>query len=313
MFTREVQHYNYNAKVAQWTETAFSRGLLGFVGDNAPAVPQALRTKTPRMAAMGLVKDSKPLMGETDLLGVKVGTTDQTDPDGLRLDEAKDLTGMFDRTVEYCITKILRDGKLSNTDLPGSEVVFSIDYSIPTDNLPTVTTAWSDTSADIIGDIAAAIIAITKSGGIRPTRAVINSTVMSYLIKNTGIQALLNASNAITQVAAEGALKKFFGLEWILDDEMYVDDSDAVTNFITDDDCLLIPAAAVMGQKNIIEVMHGHNAVYDGAGQKLGVVVGRTVYTYTTPNPASEVIVMVDRFLPVLKQPSCVGCIDITP
>src|SRR3990172_8405112 len=86
-FTKEVTHMNYASKIAVWDEVSFSRGLLGFVGDNAPAVPKALTTGTGRSAMMGLVKDSKPLMGDTDLLGVKPGTNDQTDPNELRLRE----------------------------------------------------------------------------------------------------------------------------------------------------------------------------------------------------------------------------------
>ena len=152
-FTAEVLHRNYRSKIAIFDTIEFSRKLAGFTSDGAPSKGKDLLVKKQRTGTMGLVKISKLLVGEEDMMARKPGTPDQIDPDGARLDEAADLAGIIDRTLEFSVVKILRTGSLSSVDLPDSDGVFDIDFGIPAANTPTVGTSWSDITSDIVGDV----------------------------------------------------------------------------------------------------------------------------------------------------------------
>lgn len=307
-FTGEVTHRNYRSKIAIFDTQEFSRRLAGFTSDGAPSKGKDLLTKKQRYCTMGLCKVSKRMVAEEDLVARKPGTASEIDPDAVRMDEAADLAGIVDRTLEFCIAKILRTGQLSSTDLPDSENTFSIDFGIPAANTPTVGTSWSNTAADIVGDVTDAVEAIENNSGVPIRRIVVNRTVMNHITANTAIQSLLEASFKQNQLAEEGRVTRFLGLDWEIYNETYVDDSGEVQKFLTDNDALLLPD---LNEKEIFEVQHGLNAVKDAAGQ-VTIVVGRTAYTYTSDDPVTETVVVLDRFLPCLKQPSAVGCIDVT-
>lgn len=122
---------------------------------------------------------------------------------------------------------------------------YDYDYGIPADHKATVTTSWSDATADIIGDIRTWQDQVESDTGVRPTRAVCDSTVWTYLRKNTDIQKILfpmtTGGAPISDSRIKDLLKEELELEVTRYTKVYTGDDGSATKFIPADTFVLMP------------------------------------------------------------------------
>lgn len=79
-----------------------------------------------------------------------------------------------------------------------------------------VSTAWSTTSADIIGDVTAACEAVRLRTGLAPNVLAFGAAVLPYMIRNTAIRASIQPTQLPTKDAILMALAALFGLEKVV-------------------------------------------------------------------------------------------------
>ncbi len=79
-----------------------------------------------------------------------------------------------------------------------------------------VSTAWSDPSADIIGDVQAGKEAVRRRTGMSPNVLVVGAAVVPYFLKNTAIRAAIQPTQLPTERAIMAAIAMLFGLEEVV-------------------------------------------------------------------------------------------------
>lgn len=121
---------------------------------------------------------------------------------------------------------------------------YHYDYSVPADQKVTVSTSWSDPAADIIGDINN-YVDLMKSKGVTVTRGVLNSSVAKYLKTNTALKnAIYVFGNGTVNVTTARAIDYIFsetGVQILVDDDVYVDESGNAVKYVPNDTFVMFP------------------------------------------------------------------------
>jgi len=122
---------------------------------------------------------------------------------------------------------------------------YTYDFEVPTDQKITVSTSWSDASADIIGDITDFVDAM-KAKGVTITKAICNNSVAKYIRQNTAIknQIYVLAGGNISNVGVSQALNFIYqetGVEFYVYDNVYVDETDTAVKYVPDDTVCFLP------------------------------------------------------------------------
>ena len=122
----------------------------------------------------------------------------------------------------------------------------SYDYGVPSGHKKTAAASWKTSSTDIIADIYAWQQTILEDTGVKPTRAICNSTVWNALRNNTNIRnTIFVYSNGVSTVS-DAALKSFLTeqleLSVYVNDKLYKNESGTNTKFVPDDTFVLFPA-----------------------------------------------------------------------
>ena len=138
---------------------------------------------------------------------------------------------------------LLTTGAISMTS-NGQSV--SYDYGVPSGHKKTAAASWKNSSTDIIADIYAWQQTILEDTGVKPTRAICNSTVWNALRNNTNIRnTIFVYSNGVSTVS-DAALKSFLAeqleLSVYVNDRLYKNESGTNTKFVPDDTFVLFPA-----------------------------------------------------------------------
>lgn len=118
------------------------------------------------------------------------------------------------------------------------------DYGMPATHKVNAITAWSNPSADIIGDIQNWQQLIEDDYGERPTRAVVSSVTFGYFLKNTNIRNAILGNNTGVPVSRErvvnyisNELKLSIGVY----SKKFVDEAGTKRAYIPDDEFILLP------------------------------------------------------------------------
>ena len=122
----------------------------------------------------------------------------------------------------------------------------SYDYGVPSGHKKTAAVSWKNSSTDIIADIYAWQQTILEDTGVKPTRAICNSTVWNALRNNTNIRnTIFVYSNGVSTIS-DAALKSFLAeqleLSVYVNDRLYKNESGTNTKFVPDDTFVLFPA-----------------------------------------------------------------------
>lgn len=126
----------------------------------------------------------------------------------------------------------------------GQEYLY--DYNLADYQKPTVEKAWSDPSADIIGDIINYQDLMVEKTGVKPTRMVMRTSVFRNFMKNEYIKNYIYVLANGKVNATENAVRQFFseqaGITSIaLYDKVYTDVDGTTKFFIPEDTALLLP------------------------------------------------------------------------
>ena len=122
---------------------------------------------------------------------------------------------------------------------------YSYDYGMPLDHKATVTTSWSDVSADIGADILAGQDKIEDDTGVRPTRAVCSRKTWGYMLKNTNFKKAISDKVLMTDSVLKSMLLDVYGLEVVVYSKRYNNDSKSATKYVPDDTFVMFPSGSL--------------------------------------------------------------------
>jgi len=107
------------------------------------------------------------------------------------------------------------------------------------------TTAWTDTSADIIGDIRTWQDTIEDLTGVRPNRSICSRKTWGYILKNVPIIKTIYAMSDGTTYLSDSRLRSYLSEELDLAvtvySKRYAADDGTPTKFVPDDTFILLP------------------------------------------------------------------------
>lgn len=146
--------------------------------------------------------------------------------------------------LERMRMQLLSEGKIAIKGKDASGVEKALDYDYQLASEQKVSSDWSQTSADIIGDIEKWMNDAEERTGSRPTRAICTSTTFNYLVKNEGIIAAIKGINSGVAIT-KAKVKKFVEEELNLVIEIYSkkfkSEAGVTTNYFKDNVFTLLP------------------------------------------------------------------------
>lgn len=147
--------------------------------------------------------------------------------------------------VEQMRGDVLLDGKVTIAELGGMEA----DFGMPSNHNVAAATAWTNPSADILGDLRAWAAIYRSTNGFNPGGMVISSTIFSGMLQNLAIRTLV-AGAAIPAILAPEQFNSFLqayslpGVQHVYDAQV-VDDSGTAQPILTPTKAIFVPPAGV--------------------------------------------------------------------
>lgn len=117
--------------------------------------------------------------------------------------------------------------------------------------LSSTTDKWNDAAnSDPLGDISEAADKLEEATGVRPAYAIVSKATMNHIVSNAKVQGAILAKNPAASVYMTAALvnqlfKDVVGVEFIVYNKMYKDESGVARKFYPDGFCTLIPEGAL--------------------------------------------------------------------
>ena len=156
-------------------------------------------------------------------------------------DDEAELIDASEIALERMRMEALTTGNITLSDNGQS---YDYDYLLEDYQKDTVSTSWSDPSADIIGDVVK-IVEDYKAKGINITRAVCNSSVAKHFRTNTAIKnAVYVFANGTVPVTTARALDYIFnetGVRFYVYDNVYVNESKQSVKYVPNDTVVFMP------------------------------------------------------------------------
>jgi hypothetical protein len=157
-------------------------------------------------------------------------------------DDESSLIDSSEIALERMRMELLTTGQIV---ISGNGQSYTYNYGLDTATQKvTVNKAWSDPTADIIGDIID-IIEKAKARGITITRAVCNSTTAKYFRTNTAIKnavyVFANGTVPVTTARAIEYIKNETGVTFYAYDNVYVDEAGTTHKYVSDDTVTFLP------------------------------------------------------------------------
>lgn len=122
---------------------------------------------------------------------------------------------------------------------------YTYDYGIPAAHKATVTKSWSDSTADIVGDIRGWQDKIEADTGVKPTRAICDSVVWSNIKKNEAISKAVYVMSGggvmVSDARAKAFLMDELELEVNVYTKTYTNDAGTPTRYVPADTFVLFP------------------------------------------------------------------------
>jgi hypothetical protein len=128
---------------------------------------------------------------ETILQNVQRGMDGQDLVNSIYQDAADHVLSVKHR-MELAAGDLLVDGKFTLTNENG--LTIEADHKVPSANMPTAPTDWSDPTADILGDEMRWIEVLRASGAPMPTRALTSYKTWAYMLSNDSYRAAFYGS-----------------------------------------------------------------------------------------------------------------------
>ena len=191
-------------------------------------------------------------------------------------------------------------------------VAQTIDYGIPSGNKPTAGVSWATSTTDIIGDLTTWKRLIVKATGMTPRWAVCNQTVMNYLMKNDHAKELMGQTATGIQIAENGYITHFHGLNWIVLDHHFAaagSPDSFNTPFIADDKLLLLPDIS----SEWITMQRGTCLVPNQSLTDVMETQGPVMWSRVSDSPTGLVLYYKNARLPAIKIPQAIVYAETTP
>lgn len=140
----------------------------------------------------------------------------------------------------------LTTGAISMTS-NGQSVAY--DYGMPAEHKVTVGTSWSNTAADIIGDIRTGQEKIEEDTGEKPTRAICSLKTWQDMLKNEAIKksifVLSNGQANLSTTKLKEYLMQELELEVVIYSKKYKNEAGVNTKYVPDDTFVLFPSGTL--------------------------------------------------------------------
>lgn len=157
-------------------------------------------------------------------------------------DDESSLIDSSEIALERMRMELLTTGQIV---ISGNGQSYTYNYGLDTATQKvTVNKAWSDPTADIIGDIID-IVEKAKARGITITRAVCNSTTAKCFRTNTAIKnavyVFANGTVPVTTARAIEYIKNETGVTFYAYDNVYVDEAGTTHKYVSDNTATFLP------------------------------------------------------------------------
>ena len=190
-------------------------------------------------------------------------------------------------TLERMRMELLTAGTIT---LASNGQSYSYDFGVPAEQKSTVTTSWSDATADVIADINSIVDAM-KAKGVNITRAVCNSSVIEDLKKNNAIrnQIYVLAGGSISSISGAKVIefiKQETGVTLFSYDNVYVNEEGVAVKYIADDTITFLPEGT-LGQTHMGRTPEESDLQALGTANVSVLGNGIAVTTYGTEDPVN--------------------------
>lgn len=122
---------------------------------------------------------------------------------------------------------------------------YNYDYGVKSEQKKTVSTSWSDETADIINDIRTWQDQIEDNTGVRPTRAICDRKTWGYILKNKAIiksiYALSDGTTYLSTPKLRDYLMEELELDVVVYSKRFKDETGKTTPYVPADTFVLIP------------------------------------------------------------------------
>lgn len=130
--------------------------------------------------------------------------------------------------------------------MSGNGQVYEYDYHMPENHKVTTKKSWSDPTATIMEDIRDAISTIITDTGVTLERAVCSSKVFGYFRTNEAIRksimVITDGAGFISDAKIKQYIQDELGVQIVVNDKRYKDESGAPKRYVEDDIFCLFPA-----------------------------------------------------------------------
>lgn len=130
--------------------------------------------------------------------------------------------------------------------MSGNGQVYEYDYHMPENHKVTTKKSWSDPTATIMEDIRDAISTIITDTGVTLERAVCSSKVFGYFRTNEAIRksimVITDGAGFISDAKIKQYIQDELGVQIVVNDKRYKDESGAAKRYVEDDIFCLFPA-----------------------------------------------------------------------
>lgn len=131
-------------------------------------------------------------------------------------------------------------------DIEANGQVYEYDYGMPEEHKVTVTKSWSDPTASILDDLRTAIDTIEEDTGVTVERAMCSRKVFGYFRKNNEIKQSINVLTDGEGMISDARIRTFimdeFGIEIVINNKQYVDESGTKQRYFPEDVFVLFPS-----------------------------------------------------------------------
>lgn len=264
-----------------------------------------------------------------------VNETEQTLGEQEIARQVREFRTLFDNLRVAAATSALALGAIyfdgNGNLLPSSSgAVVSVDFGVPSGNKAQldvfgdgdiIDASWATDGTDIINQVIALRKAAVKLTGYPIRHAFYGTNVFEYLVSNTAISGLIEASPGMAETVAEGRLpSSLLGLDWHPIYEAFFVDQDGTAQEIVGADTVVFTPDP---DPTWWEFVEGSYLVPNNLGNvggdataalgNLSQVYGMFSYGQVLSDPPAIKHVAGDTFLPVLKVPAAVFIADVTP
>ncbi|WP_195238664.1 major capsid protein [Romboutsia sp. 1001285H_161024_C4] len=160
-------------------------------------------------------------------------------------DDVTTLIEGADVQLERMRMQLLSEGKISIMVKGVDGIAKPMDYDYNLASEQKVSTDWSLSNADIIGDIEKWLNEAENRTGERPTRAICNSTTFGYMVKNAGIINAIKGANAgiaITKKKVKEFVESELEIQIAINSKKYKSEAGVVSDYFKNDIFTLLPS-----------------------------------------------------------------------